>query len=269
MTAENRADSRDYPAEAYAPNGQLWWRLRYQPGTRRPFGDERKLAAWLTFNVNEGDTFTMADLRRGLGDEVPNDAEHLNRRLRALRPDGWRIPSNTDDRTLPIGTYRLEAKGWHPGLGPRPKRDAVSDADRRRIFNRDGWRCVVCGVGSGEPYPENPDSKAVLTVGHRVARDLGGSVELDNLQTECKRCNEPLRHELGFPETLTELLPEVKRFRKSELEILLSWLQAKQRIRNRVDAAYDRARRLSEGEQEQLKHTLRKMIQGSREGNSS
>ncbi|WP_396712057.1 HNH endonuclease [Microbispora sp. H11081] len=210
----------------------------------------------------------MTDLRRALGDNNPNNAEHLNRRLRRLRRDGWRVPSNVDDRTLPVGTYRLEAKGWHPGLGTRPRSEEVSAADRRRVFDRDNWRCVVCGVGSGEPYPEDPASRAVLTVGHRIPRDLGGSVEIDNLQTECKRCNEPLRQELGLPETLAELLPQVRRFTTADLKTLLSWLQAKQRIRTRVDTAYDRARRLSEGEQELLKQTLLKMIQGDPKSSS-
>ncbi|SNS47911.1 hypothetical protein SAMN05216276_101058 [Streptosporangium subroseum] len=262
MTTDNTADGHPYPPQAYAPSGELWWRLKFAPGTRRTFGDEQKLAAWLTFNVEEWGTFTMGDLRRALGEDVPNNAEHLNRRLRNLRPDGWRIPSNADDRTLPVGTYRLEVKGWHPGLGPRPKSDAVSDGDRRRVFDRDDRRCVVCGVASQEPYPDESNAKAVLTIGHRIARNLGGSVELDNLQTECKRCNEPVRNELGIPETLAALLPEVRRFRKQDLETLLSWLQAKQRIRNRVDTAYDRTRRLSATEREELVQTLRDIVQG-------
>ncbi|WP_090774197.1 HNH endonuclease signature motif containing protein [Nonomuraea maritima] len=205
----------------------------------------------------------MADLRQALGEDAPNNAEHLNRRLRNLRPDGWDVPTNKDDRTLPVGTYRLDAKGWHPALGPRPKRDAVSAGQRRRVFDRDDRRCVVCGVGNGEPYPGEPNSRAALTVGHRIPRELGGSTELDNLQTECKRCNEPVRQELGLPETLAELLPDVRRLRTQELRTLLSWLQAKHRIRNRVDTVYDRARQLSATEHEQLVRTLHDMLHGS------
>jgi len=255
-----------YPPEAYAPGNVLWWELRHWPGTRRKFGDEQKTAAWLAFNVNEGETFTMRDLRRALGEDpdVPNSAEHLNRRLRNLRPDGWVIPSNKDDRTLPVGTYRLDKKGWHPGLGPRPKRDGISDGKRRRVFDRDGSRCVVCGIGRGEPYPDKPESKAVLTVGHRVPRELDGSTELDNLQTECKRCNEPVRQEMGVPETLRALLPEVRNLRKEELRSLLSWLEVGHRVRTRLDLIYDRARRLSTEERDDLKQTLRKMLGGGK-----
>jgi hypothetical protein len=265
VNASEASKNRAYPSEAYASNDVLWWELEFWPETRRAFGGEPKIAAWLAFNVDEGDTFTMRDLRRALGEEtIPNNAEHLNRRLRALRPDGWLVPSNVDDRTLGIGIYRLEKRGWHPAEGPRPKSEAISAAKRRRVFDRDGWRCVVCGVGSGEPYPGEPHTKAALTVGHRIARELGGSAELDNIQTECKRCNEPVRQEMGMPETLAELLPDVRRLRKEDLRSLLAWLRANQRIRTRLDDAYDRARRLSAEEREALTETVRAMLEGRR-----
>ncbi|WP_433475384.1 HNH endonuclease [Spirillospora sp. CA-142024] len=260
-------DSADnYPAGAYAPGHVLWWELRYWPGTRRKFGDEQKTAAWLAFNVSEGETFTMRTLRRALGEDpdVPNSAEHLNRRLRNLRPDDWVVPSNKDDRTLPVGTYRLDQKGWHPGLGPRPKREGISDGKRRRVFDRDGFRCMVCGIGRGEPYPDKPESKAVLTVGHRLARELGGSTDLDNLQTECKRCNEPVRQEMGIPETLTALMPDVRGLRKEELRSLRSWLEAGHRIRTRLDLIYDRVRRLSASDQDTLRQKIRNMLDGDK-----
>ncbi|GLY86468.1 HNH endonuclease [Actinoallomurus iriomotensis] len=264
MTTNRPETSRRYPPEAYAPNGELWWYLKFHPGTKRQYGDERKIAAWLTFHVDEGTTFTMRTLRQALGEgTVPNDKEQLNRRLRKLRQrDGWIIPSNTDDRTLPVGTYRLEKKGWHPGLGEREKEEGISNGKRRRVIERDGRRCVVCGVGSGEPYVGEPDSKAVMTVGHRIPRDRGGSLELDNLQTECKRCNETVRHELGNPESLVELRPDVKKLRTLDLKILLSWLNEGKRIRSQVDAVYDRTRKLSHAERATLTEEVRQMLEG-------
>lgn len=253
-----------YPSEAYAPDGRLWWELDKAPGTSRPFGAERKIAAWLYYNKSEGDLFTMRDLRQALGSEtIPNDAEHLNRRLRALRPDGWIIPSNKDDRTLPTDTYRVEQKGWHPGLGSRPKREGVSQGDRRRVLDRDGRRCVVCGVGEGEPYPNEPGTRAALTIGHRTPRERGGSSkDLNNLQTECKRCNEPVRDEMREPETLEQLLPDVRRMPKGDLQSLLSWLDQGYRTRSKLDAIYDRARALSAGERDDLKSAVRRIIGG-------
>jgi hypothetical protein len=93
----------------YGPDGvTVWWQLAVTPGGKKPFGGEKRVAAWLWFNKAEGDTFTMKDLRDGLGDgEQQESAEQLNRRLRALRPDGWTIHSTRDDGTLQRGQYRL------------------------------------------------------------------------------------------------------------------------------------------------------------------
>ena len=71
-----------------------------------------------------------------------------------------------------------------------------------------------------------------------------------------------MRQELGLAETLSELLPDVRRLRKSELRQLLSWLRARQRIRTRLDHIYDRARRLSAGEREELTETINRILEG-------
>lgn len=254
-----------YPKYAYAPNGMLWWKLDKHPTTNRKFGAEQKLAAWLACNVGVGETVTMRDLRAALGDVVPNDQEHLNRRLRELRQrDKWSIPSNKDDGSLPVGTYRVEVIGWHPGLGtPRAKGKGISQSTRRRVFDRDYSRCVVCGVGRAEEYPNEPGSRAALTVGHIIPSDFGGSsADMDNLRTECKRCNEPVRQEMRAPESLEEILPDVRKLKKAELQKLLTWIQAGQRTRDRVDHVYDRVRRLNSSEILVLKERISIMVGG-------
>ena len=50
-------DKKGYPPEAYSDSGVLWWALDTWPGKRRRYGDERKLAAWLAFNIEVGETF--------------------------------------------------------------------------------------------------------------------------------------------------------------------------------------------------------------------
>jgi hypothetical protein len=247
-----------FPKEAYAPDGTLWWRLETWPDSHRPFGDERKLAAWMTFNLEVGDTFTIRDLRMVWGSE----AEHFNRRLRRLRPDGWELASARDDGSLAADEYRLRAKGWHPGqVEDRPVRSGVSQGVRRRVFDRDGRRCVVCGVGSGEPYPGEPRSKAVLTVGHRIpgARN-GSSRDLSNLQTECGRCNEPVRDEMSPKERLADLLPEIRLMGRSEKSKLESWLLEGRRTRDRTDEMYDRLRTLGHAERAEAEIELRRML---------
>jgi hypothetical protein len=42
-------------------------------------------------------------------------------------------------------------------------------------------RCAVCGEA---PTADNP-----LTLGHRIARANGGSLDLSNLEPQCRRCN--------------------------------------------------------------------------------
>ncbi len=267
MTAALAFPGGEYPPEAYAREGRtseyrLWWELTVTPNMPRlEFGAEQKLSAWLAFNLSEGDTFRISDLRRALGDEiVPNQDEHLNRRFRELRKDGWEVPSNKDDRSLPPGVYRLEAKGWHPALGKRPPRNTVSQGLARRVKDRDKWRCKPCGIGSGEPYPDG-SGLAVITVGHIRSREAGGSSrDIDNLRAECKQCNEPVRDEMRVPETADELLPDVRRLRKDELRRLAAWLEQGFRGRDRLDDVYDRARMMRPDDQVEVQRKVRQII---------
>ena len=256
MTETDSCPADGYPTDAYAPDGTtLWWELDVWPNMpTRKFGAERKIAAWLAFNVGVGETFTMPELRDAIGDGVPNTDEHLNRRLRRLRPDGWDLLTTKDDASLPSGVYRVDSRGWSPADGDRPRGNQIPDDVRRRVLDRDHRRCVVCGVGSNENYPNESGATASLTVGHRIPGSQGGSSrDANNLQAECKRCNEPVRDALRSPETLSELRPDVVNMRSVDAKKLNSWLTAGQRLRDRVDAVYDRARFLSSGELEELK----------------
>jgi 5-methylcytosine-specific restriction endonuclease McrA len=243
-----------------AGNGVLWWKLTKVPGTKRPFGQEKRLAAWLWFRYEVGAFFTMKDARAALGADLPEDAEHLNRRLRALRPDGWVIVSYKDDRNLPVDTYRLDTKGTRVWLGERKPRQLVSAATRRHVLDRDGNRCQVCGIGSGESYPSEPDTHAKMTVGHRVPQDRGGTNDPDNLRTECSRCNEPVRHEVADPETYNEVFAVVRKLKNEDLKSLVTWLQSGERSRSKLDTAYDRARQLSESERLKMVEAIKNMI---------
>lgn len=259
-------EANNYPPEAFAAQGVLWWKLDTHPGSSRRFGGELKLAAWLAFNKEVGSTFTMRELREAIGEDVANNQEHLNRRLRELRHrDGWAIPSNKDDRTLRVGRYRVDKIGWHPGLGtPRADSRSISQSVRRRVIDRDGGRCTICGVAGGESYPNEPTTRAALTVGHIVPSDRGGSsADMNNLRTECSRCNEPVRQEIRNPESFLEMLPDVRNLRKNELQRLYAWLEAGQRGRDRLDEIFDRARKLSPDDRNRLQVRLISMINGA------
>lgn len=237
-----------------------WWKPGCVIGNKK-LGAERRIASFLWFKLNVGDLFTMKRLREELGDgEGAEAAEQLNRRLRSLRKDGWILDSIKNDRSLPTDAYRLEKKGKKIWLGEPRENKSISQRTRRLVFDRDGYRCVLCGVGGSEPYPGEPDSKAKLTVGHRLAQERSGSINLDNLRTECARCNEPLRHELRNPESLDEVLAEIQILRKTDLQLLLEWMQSGTRSRSKLDRVYDRARMLSPAERVQLIAALKTMV---------
>ncbi|MEU6184777.1 HNH endonuclease [Nocardia sp. NPDC047038] len=250
--------AQDYPAEAYALDGQLWWTLPFYPGTKRPYGAVNKIAAWLYFNKRVGDRFTIRELREAVGtDNAPNYQEHFNRRLRELRALGWLLPSSQEDAELRTDEYRVGVKGWHPGAGPRPKFSSrISPAVQRTVFDRDGRRCVICGVASGEPYPAAPTEMAAITIGHRIPQKFGGSDDIDNLQVECQRCNEPMREEAGLPVTFDEVYAQIRRLKRAEKETMLRWMRSGRRSRSRLDVLYDQARQLSPNEKRQLTERL-------------
>jgi hypothetical protein len=254
---------RIYPVDAHAPGGELWWLLRTWPGRRQRFGAEVKVAAWIRFNLDLGDVFTLRELRQAIptADDEPNDDEHFNRRVRALRTYGWELRSKREEDALAPNEYRLTKTGDPIWLGKAQfGRPAVSQRLRRTVLDRDGNRCVLCGVGSGEAYPGEPSSKAVLTVGHFRANALEGEAGLDNLRAECSRCNEPMRDELSSGETADDVWPRLRRLKAEEKRKLLSWIDAGQRTRSDLDREYDSVRVLPPGQRDALRSRLAQAI---------
>jgi hypothetical protein len=244
-------------------DGVPWWKLKVTPGGKGRFGGEKRLAAYLWFNVPVGGTFTMRQLREELGDDgVPEKAEHLNRRLRNLKPQGWKFRSYKDQYGQPMDEYVLEEKGNQLWVGERTKRPTISVALKRQVYERDHNRCVICGVGAGEPFPGEPGTAARLTAGHRTADARQGKASLDNLQTECSRCNEPARDTPPHPEVLGEVMAAVKQLGAAEKAVLLMWLESGYRHRSKVDFAFDRTRKLAASEKEQIMEFLRSATKG-------
>lgn len=251
----------DLPEDAYS-GGVLWWHLSTWPGKNVKFGGTPKLAAYLYFNTAVGGEFTMRELRAALGGDAPDNAEHLNRRLRQLRKHDWIFTSYKDRAAQEVDTYVLRQKGKRIWLGEKNPSSDVSAKLKRQVLDRDYNRCVICGVGVGEPYPGEPGTAARLTAGHRRAGNRRGAPTLDNLQAECARCNEPVGDTPPDPETFAEVKAEVSRLGAADKATLLDWLESGYRQRNKVDLAYDRIRRLAPSEKDEFIVYLREATEG-------
>ncbi|MCQ9330402.1 HNH endonuclease [Corynebacterium phoceense] len=218
----------EYPKEAFAPDGVLWW----ESSKRGATGAVPRMASWLRWNVEIGGRFTTRQLRETLG--ISN--EHAQRRQRELRDYGWEYLSSKEEPSLGEDCI-LEKYGWWPGEGPRPRRQQISSKLRRQVFERDGGRCVLCGRAAGEKYDDG--SVVTLTAGHIIANSHGGAASLDNLQTECRVCNESARADTGSVADPGAVVEQVKSLKKADRMELLSWIRAKQRSRSPLDRAFD------------------------------
>lgn len=160
------------------------------PSTKPPSSGQR-VAAFVA-NVGEGQVFTKAELLAA----VPNVSQ-ADRRMRDLREIGWQIDNYKQNPLLAPNQYKLVKIGVRIDLGekrPPARRGAIGAPQRRRIFERDGHMCQVCGIGRGERFDDDQNQVARLTIGHIIPVARGGKSEDENLRTECQRCNEQSRH---------------------------------------------------------------------------
>ncbi|MCF3937177.1 HNH endonuclease [Gordonia tangerina] len=248
------------PDDPIAPDRRPWWKPRKRLDMNREMSGQHLIAAYLWHNRKIGEVFTMRELRVAIGEDgKPNDDEHLNRRLRALKDQGWLFSSYKSREGQNVEDYILDAKGARTWLGEKvAKRDAVSAKTRREVFERDGNRCVICGRGAGEPYDEDqPEVTARLTIGHRVAGARLADASADNLRTECARCNEPVNDSPPDPETYRAVMAEVRRLPSAERRRLLEWIDAGWRLPTKTDQIWDRVRRLAVSEKKHVAEELR------------
>ena len=168
---------RAEPNKERAEQWRLAHELRSQPGPA-----VARIEAFLTANV--GDVVSREQI-----DYVARIAEG-SRRVRELRDEhGWPINSHIDEPDLQPGEYRLLS------TDPADRRDASQrlyhEDVRRRVFERDGYRCRVC-KRNREAALAAGDTRFYLEVHHTVAMadDLASLPvakrhDLANLTTLC------------------------------------------------------------------------------------
>lgn len=104
---------------------------------------------------------------------------------------GWFVSENRRDRTCSQPcreAHALDIKRQGKHRRRAMQRDAyVADVNRRQVYERDGWRCHLCGKAVSKnakaPHPRS------ATIDHVIPLSKGGKHEPLNCRTACFRCN--------------------------------------------------------------------------------
>ncbi|MCX5056805.1 MULTISPECIES: hypothetical protein [unclassified Streptomyces] len=186
--------------------------------------------------VGEGNVFTKLQLFEG----VPGVAQ-ADRRMRDLRELGWRIDNYKTDPHLQPDEYRLSEIGTRIDLGEQPKespRPRIPAVRRREALEKAGFACQTCGMQAGEPYPDDEDQRAVLSV-HFVDPTPPVDTELSNLRVECQRCNAGTRGSGTMLPTSDEVLTRAYRLSsREEKRRLYLLMKSGHRERDEVDLIF-------------------------------
>ena len=92
-----------------------------------------------------------------------------DRAIRKLSQEGFLIK-------IAKGIYRYD-----PEYAVKRELEDFSESDKEAIKKRDGYKCVICGLG--------PENGVELQVDHILPKDKGGRATIDNGQTLCAKHN--------------------------------------------------------------------------------
>ena len=118
------------------------------------------------------------------GDAAPDHVVYLNSPYQVVvyRCESCgkaHVPTSQGERTVDMATLEAmlcDAQICAPGTH---KRSAIPPSVRRRVFERDGYRCTVAGCGSTHDLIIHHDDKV----------EFGGSNDIKNLRTMCGSCH--------------------------------------------------------------------------------
>ncbi|KAA9154566.1 HNH endonuclease [Amycolatopsis acidicola] len=220
-------------------------------------GTRVRVALWLVSEIGEGRKFTKSQLRNAMP-----GVEQIDRRMRDLRPAGWSILTYRDLNSLAPGELLLDKIGlpiWekeHRAAGLR----SVTATVRRRVLERDGHRCVRCGILAGEQYPDGTGSTARLTVGHVNPHKYGAGATEADLVTECARCNETAKHLTGLKLDEQRVWDELTELPGRDKQIVLNWLVAGRREPSRAEKAVSHVWQLPAVQRESIEAKLARLL---------
>ncbi|KOU35503.1 HNH endonuclease [Streptomyces sp. WM6378] len=221
-------------------------------------GTRVRVALWLRDEIGEGGVFSKQRLRAAI-----QGAEQVDRRMRDLRPAGWDIRTYRDKPSLQPDELCLEKIGqpvWekeHKAAGLRQ----ISARTRRSVYERDGHMCRRCGVAAAEEYPDDPGSRARLTLGHVSPHKSGSAANAEDLITECARCNETVRHLTGAQMNREQVWDRVKELPLRHKKDLLAWMTGDVRPLSPAEKAWALYRQLPAVVRDEVKSDLRKLLE--------
>ncbi len=220
-------------------------------------GAAKRVANYLALEVGEGCVFEKATLRT----IVPN-REQVDRRMRDLRKVGWKIRTYRDMASLKPSELFLEKIGdqvWEPGY--RWPKEGISAATRRRVFERDGRRCMVCGIDFGDEFPGLPGVVARGTMGHVIPKERGGSLtDIANLRPECQLCNEAAKNLTEMPPDIDLLKRRVGQLGRADKRQLFEWMSSGRRSFSRKEDLWSQYSQLPGSAKEEILESLRESL---------
>jgi hypothetical protein len=233
-----------------------------QPDWRdESLGTRVRVALWLADQVGEGGRFKKEDLRALVGErDGIGKIEQVDRRMRDLRPAGWSIKTYRDMAGLKPDELFLEKIGapvWEPEHRKAGLRN-ISARTRREVFERDGHRCRRCGIAAAEEYPDDPGSRARLTLGHMSPHKSATSADAgpEDLITECARCNETARHLTGPQLTGEQVWDRITELGRKEKARLLAWMLRDARTTDKTEELWAAYRQLPGVRRDRIKQEL-------------
>ena len=215
-------------------------------------GSAKRVGHYLATVVGQGNKFEKSTLR-----SIVPDTEQVDRRMRDLRKAGWVIRNYKDKATLKPNELYLERVGdsvWEDGY--KWPDEGLSAGTRRKVLDRHGPRCVVCGIEFGAEYPDRPGVKARPTIGHIRPKELGGGNDLDNLRPECQLCTEVARNLTApgvDPEVLKRHIGELDR---NDKKLLAQWMLRGARTFSSVEGLWMQYNQLPASAKEGVRRAL-------------